>query len=350
MATVAESIQFDTSVKQTPSTDHPITSTAFDTVAVLLAVWFMAGLFLDGWAHSHNMVDSFFTPWHAVLYSGFLANATFIVVALITNIRKGHTFWGAIPAGYELTLIGSGIFAMGGILDFLWHTILGIEVNFEALVSPSHLVLAVGLFLIVSGPFRAAWRRSDAKHATILAYLPMLLSLAFTLSVLTFFTFPLHPFVDQWAAARNAPDASVQSGYAAFLLQSGFLMGCLLVALRRWRLPFGSVAFVMTVNAAALSVISQSLRYVPAAFLAGLLADILIFTLKPSINRPLTYRIIAFVVPLVEYILYFVIMASSVGIAWSIPLWSGVIVLSGVVGLMVSYVAVPSQALVAPAQ
>jgi hypothetical protein len=39
---------------------------------VLLATsaWTVAGIYLDGWAHNHGKVDSFFTPWHAVLYSG----------------------------------------------------------------------------------------------------------------------------------------------------------------------------------------------------------------------------------------------------------------------------------------
>jgi hypothetical protein len=40
------------------------------------SVWFVAGLYLDGWAHNHGKVDNtFFTPWHAVFYSGYVAIA-----------------------------------------------------------------------------------------------------------------------------------------------------------------------------------------------------------------------------------------------------------------------------------
>ena len=46
----------------------------FDWVAVALAGWLIGGLHLDGWAHNHHPeMESFFTPWHGVLYSGFFA-------------------------------------------------------------------------------------------------------------------------------------------------------------------------------------------------------------------------------------------------------------------------------------
>src|SRR5262245_27710062 len=44
----------------------------FDAFAALLSAAFVGGLFLDGWAHNHGKVDqSFFTPWHAILYSSY---------------------------------------------------------------------------------------------------------------------------------------------------------------------------------------------------------------------------------------------------------------------------------------
>src|SRR5437773_2461467 len=41
-------------------------------VTVLLAFWFAVGVFVDGWAHNNLVaLESFFTPWHALLYSGY---------------------------------------------------------------------------------------------------------------------------------------------------------------------------------------------------------------------------------------------------------------------------------------
>jgi hypothetical protein len=43
-----------------------------DLVTALLCVWFTLGLFLDAWAHNNLPgLETFFTPWHAVFYSGF---------------------------------------------------------------------------------------------------------------------------------------------------------------------------------------------------------------------------------------------------------------------------------------
>ena len=103
-----------------------------------------------------------------------------------------------MPPGYELSLLGGGIFLAGGVADMVWHTLFGVEVGVDALYSPTHLVLGVGMTLIVSGPFRAAWRRPGP--ATAMSVLPMLFSLAFTLSVLTFFTQIAHPLVRPRAA------------------------------------------------------------------------------------------------------------------------------------------------------
>ena len=46
----------------------------FDWVMAVLSAWLLGGAFVDGWAHTHGKVDTtFFTPWHAAFYTGFLA-------------------------------------------------------------------------------------------------------------------------------------------------------------------------------------------------------------------------------------------------------------------------------------
>ena len=43
-----------------------IGGSGYDWTVVLLSVWFVGGLILDGWAHNHiPELESFFTPWHA---------------------------------------------------------------------------------------------------------------------------------------------------------------------------------------------------------------------------------------------------------------------------------------------
>ena len=54
----------------------------------------------------------------------------------------------------------------------------------------------------------------------------------------------------------------------------------------------------------------------------------------------------AALVPFGLYSLYFLTLALLGGVWWPIPLWLGAIVLSGVVGWLVSYLLVPSALLV----
>ena len=128
----------------------------FDWLMVGLSTIFLSGLYLDGWAHNHGKVDqSFFTPWHAFFYAGFALTALVLLATGAVNWRRGYTRRAALPAGYGLALLGSAVFAAGGVGDLIWHTLFGIEEDFEALVSPTHLMLGVGLALIVSAPLRA---------------------------------------------------------------------------------------------------------------------------------------------------------------------------------------------------
>jgi hypothetical protein len=105
---------------RTPST----TTERFDWIAAGFGMWLAVGLALDLWAHHHlaATLESFFTPWHAVLYTGFVIGAVWL---LSVQFRDG------LPAGYGLSLVGAGIFALGGFIDAVWHTLFGIEVDIE---------------------------------------------------------------------------------------------------------------------------------------------------------------------------------------------------------------------------
>src|ERR1700730_10589836 len=61
----------------------------FDWIMVVVSVWWLGGLFIDGWAHSNiPQLETFFTPWHAVFYSGYLAVATTLIIKMLQNLRQ----------------------------------------------------------------------------------------------------------------------------------------------------------------------------------------------------------------------------------------------------------------------
>jgi len=319
----------------------------FDRLITVFICWFLGGLFLDGWAHSHGQVDNtFFTPWHAVLYAGYATCAVVLALTVFINHRRGYRWWQAIPDGYEFAALGVPIFACAGVGDLVWHTLFGFETGIEPFLSPTHLLLALGGLLIMSGPFRAAWRRADAPSEQRWATLfPAIISLTAILSLFTFFTSFAHPFVQTWLLTDpSVGDAEKSRGAAAVLLQAAILMGVILLALRRWRLPVGTLTLVLTLNIALMSVFGQDNQYqlIPLALLSGVIIDALLWSLKPSVNRLAALRIFAFAVPVVFYLDYFVpIMIQNQGIQWSIHLWLGSTVMAGIVGLTLSYLLLP---------
>src|SRR4051794_28634008 len=66
-----------------------VSGQGFDWTMAGLSIWWMGGLFIDGWAHSNiPQLETFFTPWHAIFYSGFLAVATALMVQVLLNLRQ----------------------------------------------------------------------------------------------------------------------------------------------------------------------------------------------------------------------------------------------------------------------
>ncbi len=317
----------------------------FDWFFTVLSTLLVGGVFLDGWAHNHGKVDqSFFTPWHAVLYSAFALVAVFLAFTLLINHQKGYGWRRALPAGYEASLLGAAIFAVGGVGDLAWHVVFGIERGIEGTISPSHLTLALGVTLILGGPLRAAWLRRDGGRPGWGALVPALLALTYILSLLMFFTQYAHPVVKSRVDQGDASLGEVL-GVVSILLQSVIMMGVVLLAIRRWRLPVGALALMFALNGLLMDVLAESspiLTVVVLYAVLGLVADLLNLALKPTAERVGAVRLFAFAVPFFFYGVYFLASLAIGGeIAWSVHVWTGTIVLAGIGGLLLSYLLVP---------
>jgi hypothetical protein len=313
----------------------------FGWVAVALAAWLTGGGYLDAWAHRHMGFETFFTPWHAVLYSGWLANTAFFGAVAVRARRRGHPWRQVLPAGYGLSLVGCVAFGVGGVLDMVWHQAFGIERDFAAVISPTHLLLMASAAVILAGPLRSAWHGGSPR-----AGYGAVLSGAFLLAMLTFWVQFNHPFIDQWVSVTSGvmlPDRIVQEmGVQGVVLSAGMLSGVVLVMVSRFRLPPGSLTLVLGINAFLITVVEQLNSMVLVALLAGVIGDILLAVLRPSARRVGQLRLFAFVLPAELYLLYFATVLARSGTLWPVHVWTGSVALAGFTGLLLSLLVVPS--------
>jgi hypothetical protein len=288
--------------------------------------------------------------------------ALFLAVTMAVNHAKGAAWRRSYPAGYGAAVIGAAIFAVAGAGDLLWHTIFGIEQGIEGEISPSHLALALGATLILTGPLLAAWRRTAPDAAQRwLTLLPALLSLTYIFSLLVFFTQFADPIVKSRAdlhirdilivftpfSTDTEVFLSTELGVAGILMKAAIMTGVALLLVRRWRLPIGAFALLFGLNGLLISFLAGEVSNIGVALvsaLIGLLVDLLNLALRPSAERVLVLRVFAFGVPFINNTIYFAILFALKGpIGWSVHLWTGAIVMAGIVGLLLSYLLVPPQ-------
>lgn len=358
----------DTSIIRSAGTkaERGTGATGLDWAVAAASVLFVGGAWLDAWAHDNvpATLETFFTPWHAILYAGLLTAAATLFWAAIRNHRRGVSWREALPDGYGLSALGVAAFAAGGVGDMLWHIFFGIEVGLEALLSPTHLLLAAGAALVASGPLRAAWLRPGGRSGAV--PLPALLSLGLTVSVLVFFTAYANPFGIPWPdsqfdlarfdfsvvpAESGAQDRPVYTateglgralGVTGILLQAGILMGAMLLLARRWVLPFGAATLVFSLALVPSVFPHGYYLFVPVAVLGGLISDVLLR--YSDAGRSGASRLFAFAAPAGLYALYFIALAFTGGLSWPVELWTGTVVLAGAVGLLMAFLAASPEA------
>jgi Tol biopolymer transport system component len=126
-------------------------------------------------------------------------------------------------------------------------------------------------------------------------------------------------------------------GVAGVIIQSGLLMGAVLLLVTAWTLPLGALTLMFTLNGLLMSIFGDRYGLVIPVLATGILADLLLWLLKPSAKRRGPFYLFAISVPVLLYALYFLALQLTQGIGWSIHLWLGALVMAGLVGWLVSF-------------
>ncbi len=323
----------------------------FDRAVVVLSILFAAAAYFDAWTYVNTTSGrSFLEPWQDfALHLAWLLFTSFLVTVMLLNIRSGRPVTRALPAGYGWCMVGCVGFPAMVLLDRWTQLALGNEYGLSALFSPPRVGEIVSGGLMVTGPLRAAWHRHEQR-----AGLLTVVAAALLLAAITFATQFAHPFRDPRAGglppAGVFPWVSEDLGAASLLLQGVILTATFLLMLRRFALRFGSFTLIFLIDGVLVSALKEHWEMILVAGATGLSADLMNWRLRPGSARLLQLRAFAFLVPALFAAFFFLTIELTQGIWWPVPAWSGSILITGLGGLLVSYLAYTPGARVVPAQ
>tara|TARA_E500000075_G_scaffold133421_1_gene147383 strand:+ start:7 stop:942 length:936 start_codon:yes stop_codon:yes gene_type:complete len=155
---------------------------------IFAMLWMFIGAWVDASAHRYiiDELESFFTPWHGILYSGFGV----VVLSALYVKNKMRDF------NFDVGILGACIFAVGGGSDAIWHSLLGIEVGIEPLITPSHLMLFLGAFLMLDHVFASRPNKEILDTASLFA-------LASSYALIVYITQFVNPFFEPYMFFQN---------------------------------------------------------------------------------------------------------------------------------------------------
>lgn len=303
-----------------------------DGITVALATWLMIGLFVDGWAHNNLAeLESFWTPWHGLFYSGFSATAAWIVWNVVAHREAGQS----IPSGYGPSLAGLGIFAVGGVGDAIWHTIFGIETDVDALFSPTHLLLFAGITIIMATPVRSLAARHRGEIG-FRAALPSVMGTALTIALLQFFFMYASTLNNGtlgwlWRPGSDS-DLPMLYGILGMLVTTAIVFGPMLAWLRRWSLPRGAFTITLGLLGVLMSALDEfdSLTEIIGPVVAAALIDGLAAWLRPHTDRARLFSF-ATIAPVVLWGSRMAFFEDTIG--WPLEVWTGALVWTALAGV-----------------
>jgi len=333
----------------------PPRNATLDLAIGVIGLWLATGFLWDSWAHLHVPVETFFTPYHGIFYAAMVVGAAILVVAALGNRKRGYRGWNLLPKAYQTALIGVPIFFIGGVGDLIWHTIFGIEDRVDAVTSPTHLIIGIGVLTVMSGPIRSSLEARDELR-TLWSQLPLLFSLATWIEFVHLGTaYAFDPSAAMIYAPPNAvlysPDYftnttlllyKTASGVAVIILESLIVMMFAIWLASRFRLRPGAMTifflFGNCIIAAALTNDTPMLvTYVVMSLAAGITGDAIIARARGAPLHAGALHAFGFIVPVVYYGAYFVVTFATGGVWFDPPLLGGSLVWAGVCGLGLSF-------------
>jgi hypothetical protein len=289
-------------------------------------VWFVGGLFIDGWAHNHGMVDNtFFTPWHAIFYSGYLAVAAVLALSVGAAWLRDAAWQRSLSLPVRVAVVAVPAFGMAGVADLWWHTTYGFEAGIELLVSPPHLALASTMALICLVP-----ARTDDPSRTVWQRIPALVSIVSAWSVATFILQFNHPFGIVWPESAVLGDSGMPVGIAG-LVFNAVLTGLVGSTITSRGFGRGALTLALVTNALLIAMMADEYRFAGGMLVLGVFAELIDTRWLRALPAPLRAGWNAAVVAGGMPLAYVAVVAATSALLWPLAVCISVAMVSGFV-------------------
>jgi hypothetical protein len=309
-------------------------------IMLVASAWLVTGLQLDAYAHATTPeLETFWTPWHAVLYSGIAVSGLTLVWLLrsrLPNIPTYQTVIG-LPNALRVPLLGMAFLLVGGGIDTLWHNIFGIEQGLEIFVSPSHEFIILGMVLVAAGPalMTTADRLSFADGA--------LVTISALLTVLPLHIYSLHAnilgtifFGDGENPVRiYSTDAQIMHG---FVFTTVLLLLPIVLIGRRRRLPIGVPSLLVGLPAIAMHLmflegepwwmpLTVALGAIGVELIARMIGPVL------PVSPSAAWVLLGLVAPPLVWGALLVVADLEIGVGWNVHVVSGLLTYTALTGI-----------------
>lgn len=324
---------------------RPVSTLAFDWIYTLFALLLTVGLWMDIWSHNSFGPDqSVLNEYHMLFYGAGAAMGGLLAFVHFRSLAA-HIPWAhSLPRGYGYAAMGLLIFGVAGVFDLVSHALWGFETNVEALLSPSHIGLFIGWFVISTGAVRAALNRRGQETLSLGRSLPVLIGLSGAMSALT--TIILYGSI-----IGNTPYAlqimrmdREWLGYTVGILgqfvQTGIIAGLVIWLAAHFRLPKGAFTVLYLLYSGLMFIFSQQIDTVLTLVIAGVLTDVAYALLVPSLQERGRLRAFGFLLPVIlwgTYYLFYIVTNMGGGVWFTPYVWVGSVVQSGFIGFFVAY-------------
>jgi hypothetical protein len=310
----------------------------------------VVGLQLDAYAHSTTPeLETFWTPWHGVLYSGIAACGFVVLWLLRPRLPQVITYRSLLnetPRALWLPVVGMAMLLVGGAIDTLWHNLFGIEKGLEIFFSPSHYLIIGGMVLVAAGP---ALMFADSPGRSLAGGDAVMVTVSALLAVLPLHIYSRHASVFSNSVLGTGDDPMESFSLDGQMTHAYFgstvlLLLPILVIARRWQLPVGMPTVLLGLPGLLLMFIfgdpGQEWLPLTVAAMAAVL-EVLARASSPRVrglSSDARWLILGLLAPVVVWGAVLAVGDVIDGVGWGLHMVSGVLAFAALTGLGTTFV------------